>query len=86
MAASVFRLSDPGEMNGRPMEFAQGVYRFRPDGSGFEWCSYVGGYAKDTVNDFVHHNALRPDGGDTVLITEQGAEYITDPFSYDLEP
>ena len=27
--------------------------------------------AKDTVNDFVHHNALRPDGGDTVLITEE---------------
>lgn len=27
--------------------------------------------SKDTVNDFVHHNALRPDGGDTVLITEE---------------
>jgi hypothetical protein len=27
--------------------------------------------ARDTVNDFVHHNALRPDGGDTVLITEE---------------
>ena len=26
---------------------------------------------KDTVNDFVHHNALRPDGGSTVLITEE---------------
>ena len=27
--------------------------------------------SKDTVNDFIHHNALRPDGGDTVLITEE---------------
>jgi putative membrane-bound dehydrogenase-like protein len=26
-----------GESNGRRMEFAQGVYRFRPDGSGFEF-------------------------------------------------
>jgi putative membrane-bound dehydrogenase-like protein len=26
-----------GEMNGRRMEFSQGVYRFRPDGSGFEF-------------------------------------------------
>jgi hypothetical protein len=26
---------------------------------------------EDTVNDFVHHNALRPDAGDTVLITEE---------------
>jgi hypothetical protein len=27
--------------------------------------------AGDTVNDFIHHNALRPDAGDTVLITEE---------------
>jgi hypothetical protein len=27
--------------------------------------------AEDTANDFVHHNALRPDGGSTVLITEE---------------
>ena len=27
--------------------------------------------AKDTVNDFIHHNALRPDAGNTVLITEE---------------
>ena len=26
---------------------------------------------EDTVNDFVHHNALRPDGGSTLLITEE---------------
>jgi len=26
---------------------------------------------KDTVNDFIHHNALRPDAGKTVLITEE---------------
>ena len=26
-----------GDMNGRPMQFLQGVYRFRPDGSGFEF-------------------------------------------------
>ncbi|HEY8550973.1 MAG TPA: PVC-type heme-binding CxxCH protein, partial [Vicinamibacterales bacterium] len=26
-----------GEMNGRPMKFLQGVYRFRPDGSDFEF-------------------------------------------------
>jgi hypothetical protein len=27
--------------------------------------------AKDTVNDFIHHNALRPGGGETVLIAEE---------------
>ena len=27
--------------------------------------------AEDTANDFVHHNALRPDGGSTVLIAEE---------------
>ena len=26
-----------GEMNGRPMQFSQGVYRFKPDGSAFEF-------------------------------------------------
>ncbi len=26
-----------GGMNGRPMQFSQGVFRFRPDGSGFEF-------------------------------------------------
>ena len=26
-----------GEMNGRPMEFSQGVFRFKPDGSSFEF-------------------------------------------------
>jgi putative membrane-bound dehydrogenase-like protein len=25
-----------GEMNGKPLQFGQGVYRFKPDGSGFE--------------------------------------------------
>ena len=27
--------------------------------------------ANDTVNDFIHHNALRPDAGNVVLITEE---------------
>lgn len=27
--------------------------------------------SEDTVNDFIHHNALRPDGGDVALITEE---------------
>ena len=26
-----------GEMNGKPLQFTQGVYRFKPDGSGFEF-------------------------------------------------
>ncbi|GEM_PF-530890 len=34
-----------GVMNGRPMQFGQGVYRFRPDGSGFE---YVTGSTNNT--------------------------------------
>ncbi|MGH9373363.1 MAG: PVC-type heme-binding CxxCH protein, partial [Vicinamibacterales bacterium] len=34
-----------GEMNGKPMEFGQGMYKFRPDGSGFE---YVTGSTNNT--------------------------------------
>ncbi|ODS57371.1 MAG: hypothetical protein ABS36_05640 [Acidobacteria bacterium SCN 69-37] len=34
-----------GTMNGTPMEFGQGMYRFRPDGSGFE---YIAGSTNNT--------------------------------------
>ncbi|MGH8637467.1 MAG: PVC-type heme-binding CxxCH protein, partial [Burkholderiales bacterium] len=34
-----------GEMNGKPMQFGQGMYKFRPDGSGFE---YVTGSTNNT--------------------------------------
>jgi putative membrane-bound dehydrogenase-like protein len=34
-----------GEMNGKPMQFGQGMFKFRPDGSGFE---YVTGSTNNT--------------------------------------
>jgi putative membrane-bound dehydrogenase-like protein len=34
-----------GQMNGKPMQFGQGMYKFRPDGSGFE---YVTGSTNNT--------------------------------------
>jgi hypothetical protein len=34
-----------GQMNGKPMQFGQGMYRFKPDGSGFE---YVTGSTNNT--------------------------------------
>jgi putative membrane-bound dehydrogenase-like protein len=34
-----------GQMNGQPMQFGQGMYKFRPDGSGFE---YVTGSTNNT--------------------------------------